>query len=113
MGKYVQQRSSETEGPRLTRCDPQSRFALSHPALWEHLTLDRWEDGTSRAPSSLTVFSADGLLKACLADKEEECVAFVSAESLEGLLDLLEAGLKGGGLDWRRSRQKSGKNGRN
>lgn len=104
MAKFLKRPEKSASGPAGTRLDPTSPIAEEYPALWEHLTLVSWEDGGAREPSSLTVFYAEGLLKACLSDKEAERTAFVSAGSFEGLLLALEHGLQGDSLDWRRSR---------
>jgi len=72
------------------------------------LTLTVWEDGKERETSSVTVFHGDGLLKACIQDKDAGLIAFVTGESLEGLLDALEKGLASGKLDWRKQREAGG-----
>lgn len=73
-------------------------------ALGEFLTLTEWEDGSKRATGSVTIFCEDGVLKACLSDKTDRCVAFVSGGSWCLLLNALEEGIREGTLDWRRSK---------
>lgn len=90
---------------RLTRnCPLGSRL----PALWEFLTLTTWDDGTARETGAITLFLQDGLLKACLNDKDGHVVAFVSAEGLEALLEAMNRGLSEDVLDWRRARENGG-----
>ena len=79
------------------------------PALFEHLTATRWDNGEERQTSSLSVFMDSGVLKACLNDKAESRVAFVASASFEGLLDALDEGIQNGSLDWRRSPQGRGR----
>jgi len=80
--------------------DPCS-LAARYPNLWEHLTALAYPDQTARVPSSVSVFLDAGCLKACLKDKDNGLVAFVTADSLTGLLEALEAGLAEESLDWR------------
>lgn len=88
--------------------DGSTKLAAKYPAIWEFLTLSIWEDGEPRVPGSITVFLQDGFLKACLIDKDADLVAFVSADSLEGILQALEAGIQDERMDWRRPREKGG-----
>jgi len=83
--------------------------APRYPFLWEHLTETKWEDGSRREPSSITIFLDQGWLKACLNDKSGGLVAFVSSASFMGLLGALEDGLMEGTLEWRRAREGKGK----
>lgn len=80
-----------------------SPFVREYPCLWEWMTLTAWEDGTSRNPTSITLFLDEGRLKAAVNDREGNRVAFVSAWTVEDLLRSVEDGLLGQSLDWRRS----------
>lgn len=79
------------------------------PFLVEFLTELKFSDGTPRLPGSLSFFSEDGCLKACLNDKSEGLVTFVTGPGLGGLLELLEAGLQGDNLYWQKSKDRPGK----
>jgi len=79
-------------------------FQAVYPALFEFISLTRWDDGTVRAPGSITVFSEDGRLKACINDKDGLRVAFVAADSVRCLALAIDGGLLDGSLDWRRAR---------
>lgn len=83
-------------------------MAKSHPALWEYLTLDQWEDGSHRQTSTLSVFWGSNGLQAALNDREAGLVAFASGDSLDVLLAALEHGLQTDSLDWRASFQAKG-----
>lgn len=62
------------------------------------------EDGTSRASGKLSLWTDDGLWKACLADPTAQAVCFLSAQGPSELLQQLEKGLKEDKLEWRRQR---------
>jgi hypothetical protein len=81
-----------------------------YPALWEFLTVMSWEDGTARAPGSLSVFFGGYGLQAALNDKDGGLVAFVSGDTLTALLEALDQGIANDALDWRRSVQTNGRN---
>lgn len=78
-------------------------------ALVEFLAVTRWPDGSLREPGSLTLFVDEGTPKACLNDKGQGLVAFVSGSSLTDLLLAIEDKLRDGSLDWRRSRDRAGR----
>lgn len=86
-----------------------ARESSMWPAVVSMLTSESWPDGSKRVPSSLTLFWHDGSLKACLNDKDADVTAWVSADTLEGLLEALEVGLQGDRLDWRKGGKRTGK----
>ena len=73
------------------------------PALVEFLAATAWSDGTSRLPGTLTLFTDDSQWKACLSDKAQSLIAFVSAPSPQEALQAAERGLTTATLDWRAS----------
>lgn len=75
------------------------------PTTHEFLCLERWPDGSSRRTGTLLLFVDQGMLKACVTDRDGGLVAFVSGNTLPGLLDALERGLSADTLDWRLMRQ--------
>lgn len=87
-------------------------FVSHWPALFEYLTLLSWDDGSAREPATLLVFVDEGRWKACLNDKANARVGWRSADSFAGLLDVVEAGLAGGSMDWRRAKAPPPKRGR-
>lgn len=82
--------------------DPE--FHVKFPTLHAWLVLTG-RSGKDRKPGSIVVFAEDGKWKAACNDKETRMVAFVSGESLEGLLGAIDKGLKAGTLDWRDSKR--------
>lgn len=85
-----------------------SVMAETMPALWQHLSCAAYPDGSKRERSTLSVFVGDYGLQACLNDRDNGLVAFVSGDSLVGLLEALEAALASDTVDWRVSRQGGG-----
>lgn len=82
----------------------EAEFPDDLAALGEFLCLREWEKGKVRKPGSVTLFSEDGVLKACISDKETGDIAFVSGHSWVGLLGALEDGLRACSLEWRAQR---------
>lgn len=80
-------------------------FPIELVALSEFLCDSEWDDGSPREPGSLVLFVEAGRLKACLSDKDQHLVGFVSAATWLGLLAAVEQGLEEGTIDWRASRE--------
>lgn len=76
-------------------------LSLSFPLVVQFLTLAAYGDGSRRVPGSITLFSDNGVLKACLNDKDGPLNAFVTGAGLGGLLESMERGLEQDRLDWR------------
>lgn len=72
-----------------------------YPALREYLFATSLDDGTPRETATLLICSDQGRLKGWLNDRDNLRAAWVSADSLEGILGVLEAGLAEEGLEWR------------
>ncbi len=101
MGISRRDASKVLDGGRLSleACSLGSRY--EH--LWEFITAVEFLDGSKRATPSVTLFCDAGLLKACLNDKEQGLVAFVTGTSLTAVLEAMNEGLLGDALDWRKS----------
>jgi hypothetical protein len=80
------------------------RYERKYEALSEFLGSQVWEDGGRRTPGTLMVFVDDGMIKAGLRDRDGGYIAFVSATTLDGLLDALESGIKTQSLEWRKEK---------
>jgi len=74
------------------------------PTLYQFLTLQGW-GGKQRKPGTIRIFAEQGKWKACLNDNEAGRYAFVSADSLPRLLEVIEAGLGTRGMDWRANKK--------
>jgi len=78
-----------------------SNWSEVYPTLWEWLTEEKFDDGTFRTTSSLLVFVQSGELKACINDRHYSRSAFISAATVEDLLQSLDEKLESDSLDWR------------
>lgn len=74
---------------------------MGFPTVWEYLTLARYDDGSSRKLSALSVFVEDGSLKIALNDKDAQRSLYVAGMTLRDALEALEAKLSAGEGDWR------------
>lgn len=80
-----------------------------YPLVCEYLTADRYEDGSARRTSTITIFAEGRGFKGSLNDRDLDRVAFASSTEIEGLLALFEAKLKESSLDWRVNGGNNGK----
>ncbi len=71
------------------------------PTLFAFMT-ETEEDGKPRSPSSLVVFTEDGLWKACLSEKDASLQLWRTGETFQKLLGALEKALASGNADWRK-----------
>lgn len=74
------------------------------PALTEFLTAVVWPDGAPRQPGSLLLFFEGGKWKACVSDRAQGMVAFLTVPDLLESLQTLEEALRGEKLEWRAKR---------
>lgn len=87
--------------PAQANAPPTDQFAVTAPGLMEYLTHDKYEDGTPRERSALSVFIEDGWYKLALNDKDLRRSLYVTAESLIEALKALERHLLADTGDWR------------
>lgn len=80
-----------------------SDFRVRYPLIYEFLSATTYSDGSKRRTSTLTLFLDAGGLKVSLNDRDQDFVAFVTADGLVSVLDALEAALEADSLDWRKS----------
>lgn len=101
MAEFVKKRVAAGEKAQSERAaDPTPSELKRWPALLEYLTLAVL-DGSPRQTATVLTFCEDGRFKACFRDREAALIAFVSGDSLLGLLDAIEKGLATDRLDWR------------
>jgi len=77
------------------------KFAAAYPMLTEHLADTTWDDGSTRVPSTITLFLEDGLVKLALNDRDSERSLYRSGETLQEALRAIEKALSSSGADWR------------
>jgi len=88
------------EGPLHPPCKLSERLR----PLWDFLSDAKWEDGVDRQLGTLMILVEDGLVKAWVHDRDASCSAWVSADSLQGLLEAVSRGLEKDSLEWRKDR---------
>lgn len=101
VGDFLKNKGADRSAEVSRQDTSLSQFAADFPCLHEWMTLVRWEDGSPRQTTTLTLFAEDGRWKACISDREEARVAFVSGWTWEEALRACEEGLLGSSLDWR------------
>jgi hypothetical protein len=82
--------------------DPE--FEASYPVMFEFMTSEIYEDGQPRKPSSMTVFTSDGLFKAVLKDPDNARSMWASGDNFEELLGTMELLLDSDDSVWRNER---------
>jgi len=71
------------------------------PGIAEYLSATRWEDGTPRQPSTLTLFIEDGRCKVALNDRTLSRSCYATGESFEACIKAIENHLQAADADWR------------
>lgn len=89
----------------MTSCPLLAKF----PTLGEFLSMSHWPGGEPRETGTITLLFDAGQVKAALNDRDANVSAFVSAETLTGVLKAIEEGLTEGKLDWRAKKEYSPK----
>jgi len=72
-----------------------------YPLLLSYLMDERYEDGSPREKSALSVFVEDGRLKVALNDKDCRRSLYVASDGLQGGLKAMESLLGTGKAEWR------------
>jgi hypothetical protein len=80
---------------------PDEEFAHAYPYLTEHLCNEKYDDGSKRQRSSVTLFCEDGSVKLSLNDRTESRSLYVSSDTLQGALALLESACCADAPPWR------------
>jgi len=76
-------------------------FAKKYPTILEYLTTTKWDDGTAREASKLSLFIEDGVFKVAVNDVDLKRSLYTSGETLEGALRATEKALQMPEADWR------------
>jgi hypothetical protein len=80
---------------------PDNDFAAEYPTITDYLTCIRYEDGSARVVSALSLFLEEGSCKVALNDKDCKRSLYVAADTFKGALVLLEAALQTDAAPWR------------
>lgn len=81
---------------------PDDPFRRKHPRIVEMLSDDRWEDGSERELSSLSLKWQEGHVLAVLNDQDLKRSLYVAATGVPEALQALERQLEAGTGDWRK-----------
>jgi hypothetical protein len=76
-------------------------FGVEYPILYALMTETSTDGKTKRQTSSVTLFTQDGMWKACVVEKDADVSLFGSADTFLGALANLEARLDAPIVDWR------------
>lgn len=79
----------------------------SYPTLHDYLTDTKFEDGSPRVSSTLTIVADDGKFTGFLNDRHNDRSLCVESSSFNGLLNELEDGLTADKIPWKRRRNSS------
>lgn len=80
-------------------------FRAGQPVLHDYLTITGL-GGAQRVTGTLLLFAEDGKWKACINDRDGGFVAFLTSDTVAGLLEAIDKGLAKGSLDWRKSKSR-------
>lgn len=114
MSEHLRRRESRKGQGLATGAVPAEGLLADLPALREFLTAAEWPDGEPRKTGTVLLFLGDaGRLQVMLNDRDQQLVAFLTGDSLEGLLHAANRAVVDEAADWRASRDsKAGRGGR-
>lgn len=101
MGKFLNRPPAGNSGAGQLPSFDDPDFEQRYPAICEYVSTAQWEDGTPRETSTLLLFVEDGLWKCCLNDRAVGRSGWRAADTLQGVLDALEAVLREDCVEWR------------
>lgn len=100
---------TEVTGGEFATLFSDDEFVRVYTHLFHFLADTKWDDGGARETATLLLFFDAGRLKGALKDRAASRVAFVTADSVAGLLMTLERGLGEDSLEWRPESKWKGK----
>lgn len=103
-------RNSRGEGGGGRPPEPHlDELAVRWPALTEFLTLGQWEANKPRETGTVLICYDAGKWKAWVNDRDGEVTAWLSGDTLAGLLEALDRAIREDSLDWREVKRKKGR----
>lgn len=112
MGSVLKKRVASGEPRRTPGQASEDAWMAPFPGIWEMLTAGAFADGEARKGATLLLFVDEGVVKACLNDREQGMTAWASGAGLSDCLTALEEGLQGDTLVWRSGGKRPGQKGR-
>lgn len=101
MARFISRRvleNGQAAGPSAPQL---GEWAGLYPALSEYMVQIEWAAGEPRVPSTLLIFTEQGMWKCCFVDKDQGQMAFLTAGTPTQLLQLLNTQLQAGSVDWK------------
>lgn len=71
------------------------------PNLFSFLRDTKYDNGDARTPGAVSIFTSQGVLKACLNDKDQLATAFVEAATLHELIEVIERAICDDCTEWK------------
>lgn len=71
------------------------------PNLFSFLRDTKYDNGDPRVPGAVSIFTSQGVLKACLNDKDQLATAFVEAATLHELIEVIERAICDDCTEWK------------
>ncbi len=89
-------------GAPIPKCPLQEQF----PCVVEWIMEVNYSDGEVRQPGTISLFrGTDGTIRACITDKDDGQIAFMTGRTLTDLLVNLQLAMDEGCVDWRLPKQ--------
>lgn len=98
-------KSAKTATPDAIYAYRSATDETSYSCLYTLLALKKFE-GETRELGSISLFAEQGRLKACVSDKDNGQVAFITLEELDTAFQEIEEALQNDSLTWREMKQK-------
>lgn len=76
-------------------------FQRKYPTIVSYLMDEKYDDGSVREPSALSISVRDGLISLALNDKDVKASLYTQASTLNEALKLMEGVLADGSAPWR------------
>lgn len=80
------------------------KFAKSYPHLFDLMTVTLWKPDEVRQPSTLLVFTEDGLWKLCLNERDLQYTLWSTGQTFTEALQTMEKRLQAPTIEWRKAR---------
>lgn len=87
-------------------------FLSDFPTVWCYLTDSKWDDGSRRERATILIVADGGVMKLWMGDNANNRSTWVTGESLEQALTILEEQLSTSSAPWRPMEKRGNNRGR-
>lgn len=105
LSQFMKKTKSSGEHGSASSSWRDTSFGATYPAVSEFLGDPTYDDGSARVTGTLLIFCDGPTVKACLADRDQNLVAFFTSQEWDGLLEAIETSLVEGRVDWRTKKE--------